>query len=75
VYGYEDITEIKTGTQTSYEYKLKGFLDANFKVEYRYNKRLSAWVQLNNAFGSKYQRWGSYPVQQVMATLGATYAF
>jgi hypothetical protein len=44
-------------------------------VEYRYNKRLSAWVQLNNAFGLKYQRWGTYPVQQVMATLGATYAF
>jgi hypothetical protein len=75
VYGYEDITEVKTGTQISYEYKLKGFLDANFKVEYRYNKRLSAWVQLNNAFGLKYQRWGGYPVQQVMATLGAKYAF
>jgi len=75
VFGYDEITEVTNGTQISYEYKLKGFLDANFKVEYRYNKRLSAWVQLNNAFGSKYQRWGSYPVQQVMATLGATYAF
>ena len=59
----------------SFEYKLKGFIDANFKVEYRYNKRLSAWVQINNAFGLKYQRWGNYPVQQVVATLGATYAF
>ncbi len=59
----------------TYEYKLKGFFDANFKVEYRYNKRLSAWVQVNNAFGLKYQRWGNYPVQQIVATLGATYAF
>ncbi len=59
----------------SYHYKLKGFLDANFRVEYRYNKRLSAWVQLNNAFGLNYQRWGNYPVQQLLATLGATYAF
>lgn len=75
VFGYDEITTVTKGVRTSYEYKLKGFLDANFKVEYRYNKRLSAWVQLNNAFGLKYQRWGGYPVQQVMATLGATYAF
>lgn len=75
VYGHDEMNTIQKGGQTSYEYKLDGFLDANFKVEYRYNKRLSAWVQLNNAFGLKYQRWGGYPVQQVMATLGATYAF
>jgi hypothetical protein len=72
---YEEINKITKEGHTFYEYKLKGFLDANFKVEYRYNKRLSAWVQLNNAFGLKYQRWGHYPVQQLMATLGATYAF
>jgi hypothetical protein len=75
VFGYEEINEVKKAGYTYYEYKLKGFLDANFKVEYRYNKRLSAWVQLNNAFGLKYQRWGGYPVQQIMAMLGATYAF
>jgi hypothetical protein len=59
----------------SYEYKLKGFLDANFKVEYRYNKRLSAWVQFNNTLALKYQRWGGYQAQQFLATLGATYSF
>jgi hypothetical protein len=58
-----------------YQYKLKGFLDANFRVEYRYNKRLSAWVQLNNAFAMKYQRWGAYKNQQLLATLGASYSF
>jgi hypothetical protein len=75
VFVYEEINKVEQAGHTSYEYKLKGFLDANFRVEYRYNKRLSAWVQLNNAFGLKYQRWGNYPVQQLMATLGATYAF
>ena len=55
--------------------KLKGFVDANFKVEYRYNKRLSAWTQFNNAFALKYQRWGGYNNQQFLAMLGATYAF
>lgn len=58
-----------------YQYKLKGFLDANFRVEYRYNKRLSAWVQFNNAFAMKYQRWGGYNNQQFLATLGASYSF
>jgi hypothetical protein len=59
----------------SYQYKLKGFLDANFKVEYRYNKRVSAWVQLHNAFAIKYQRWSGYNNQRLLAMLGATYAF
>jgi len=59
----------------SYHYKLKGFLDANFKVEYRYNKRLSAWVQFNNTFALKYQRWAAYPTQQFLAMMGAAYSF
>ncbi len=72
VKGVEPIID---GQFTGYEYKLKGFLDANFKVEYRYNKRLSAWTQFNNAFAMKYQRWGGYNNQQFLAMLGATYAF
>jgi hypothetical protein len=72
VNGVEPIVD---GSNKTYEYKLKGFLDANIKVEYRYNKRLSAWTQFNNAFAMKYQRWGGYNNQQFLATLGATYAF
>ena len=68
----EGVTQAANG---SYEYKLKGFLDANFRVEYRYNKRLSAWLQLNNAFALKYQRWGAYNNQQLVAMLGASYSF
>jgi hypothetical protein len=59
----------------SYHYKLKGFLDMNFKVEYRYNKRLSAWVQFNNALALKYQRYSAYPTQQFLAMMGAAYSF
>jgi len=64
-----------SSSNTEYHFKLKGFLDANFRVEYRYNKRLSAWVQFNNAFALKYQRWGAYNNQQFLATLGAAYSF
>lgn len=59
----------------SYHIKLKGFVDANFKVEYRYNKRLSAWLQLNNTFAQKYQRYSGYNTQRLLAMMGATYAF
>jgi hypothetical protein len=69
------VTPRRQDGYVSYEYKLKGFLDANFKVEYRYNKRLSAWVQFNNTLALKYQRWGGYQAQQFLATLGATYSF
>jgi hypothetical protein len=59
----------------NYVFKLKGFLDMNFKVEYRYNRRLSLWGQANNALALKYQRYSAYPTQQLVALLGATFAF
>jgi hypothetical protein len=71
---YEDSQLLDTGEAIKIT-KLKGFLDANFKIEYRYNKRLSAWTQFNNAFALKYQRWGGFNNQQFLAMLGATYAF
>lgn len=59
----------------SYTVDLKGYLDANLNVEYRYTKRISAWVRLNNLLASNYQRWNMYPVQRFNAMLGATYSF
>lgn len=59
----------------TYHFKLDGFTDANINVEYRYNKRLSAWVQFNNTVALKYQRWSGYNTQQFLAIMGVTYAF
>lgn len=58
-----------------YIYKLEGFIDANLKAEYRYNKRLSGWLQFNNMLATKYQRFNAYPVQRFNAMMGFTYAF
>jgi hypothetical protein len=69
------VKDVKIADDGTYHYKLKGFLDANFKVEYRYNKRLSAWVQFNNTLALKYQRYSAYPTQQFVALLGAAYSF
>jgi len=56
-------------------YRLEGFMDANLKVEYRYNRRLSGWVQFNNMLATRYQRFNAYPVQRFNAMMGFTYGF
>jgi hypothetical protein len=59
----------------SYTVDLKGYADVNLAVEYRYTKRLSAFVKFNNMFASKYYRWYGYNVQRFNAMMGATYSF
>ncbi|MFT4986659.1 MAG: hypothetical protein ACI81Y_002784 [Glaciecola sp.] len=54
---------------------LKGFVDSNLKLEYRYTKRVSAFLQINNITGGKYKRWNNYPVQQLMLLGGLSYSF
>lgn len=68
----KDVTPESDGT---YTVTLKGFADVNLGVEYRYTKRLSAFVQLNNLFGGKYTYRTNYRVQGFQAMMGATYAF
>ncbi len=35
-------------------------VDLNAGVEYRITKKLNLWLQMNNIFNSKYQRWNQY---------------
>ena len=58
-----------------YEYKLKGYGDANLGIEYRYTKRLSAWVQFNNFLAAKYETYKNYRAQRFNAMMGVSYAF
>lgn len=59
------------------QYALKlGFLaDANIGLEYRYNKRISGFVNLNNVAAQRYRRWYNYPTQGFQAMLGVTIRF
>ncbi len=53
-----------------------GFIaDANLGVEYRYNNRISAFVQFNNFASQQYMRWYNAPVQQFQALGGVTFKF
>jgi hypothetical protein len=53
-----------------------GFLaDANIGLEYRYNKRISMFLNFNNVAAQRYKRWYNYPVQGFQVMLGATFRF
>lgn len=54
---------------------LKGWLDANISVDYRYSKVLSVFASLNNLGFARYFRWYEYPSYRFTAMLGATYSF
>ncbi len=54
---------------------LKPFVDANLGFEYRYNKKLSAFLNVNNIAAQKYQYWNQYPVQSINILGGVTYSF
>jgi outer membrane receptor protein involved in Fe transport len=50
-------------------------VDGNLGVEYRYSKRLSFFMNVNNFAAQRYQRWFNYPVQAFQFMLGATFRF
>ena len=56
-----------------YAKKLAIITDANISVEYRYNKRISAFVQFNNVASQRYQRWYETPVQSFQVLGGVTF--
>ena len=50
-------------------------IDLNLGLEYRYNKRISAFLQLNNFASQRYMRWYNYPVQSFQIMGGITARF
>jgi hypothetical protein len=53
---------------------LKGTVDVNLGVEYRYSKILSGFLNFNNIGAVKYQRWNNYPSYGFTIMGGITYA-
>lgn len=49
--------------------------DANLGVEYRYNKRISAFIQANNIASQRYMRWFNAPVHSLQVMGGVTFRF
>ena len=62
-------------TNSKYIYELKPFIDMNLSVEYRYNKKVSAFIQFNNFTARKYQFWTNFPVQSINIMGGVNLSF
>ena len=54
---------------------LDGAFDLNAGAELKINKSFSAWLQFNNFFNNKYQRWNQYGVLGFQALGGVIYHF
>jgi outer membrane receptor for ferric coprogen and ferric-rhodotorulic acid len=52
-----------------------GFIDLNLGGEYRFNDRISAFVQVNNIAAIRYYRWYNYPSQRINVMAGLTFSF
>jgi hypothetical protein len=72
VYAEEEGTTLE---DNQFAKKLGLVADANLGVEYRYNKRISAFVNLNNLAAQRYKRWYNYPVQGLQVMGGVTFRF
>ncbi|MFN6084250.1 MAG: hypothetical protein ACK476_04905 [Fluviicola sp.] len=67
----KDVTE----ENNQFAYTLGPVVDMNLGVEYRYNKRISGFIKLNNIAAQRYQKWYNYPVQGFQGMVGATFRF
>lgn len=54
--------------------QIDGIFDVNLGLEYRYNKRASAFIDINNLTANRYNVWYLYPAQRFQLMLGITYA-
>lgn len=54
--------------------ELKSVVDMNLGLEYRYTKKLSAFVHFNNIGFQRYMLWNNYPVQKFNFLMGITLA-
>jgi hypothetical protein len=64
-----------TRTLVTKEIKLKGYVDANLTVDYRYTKLLSVFISLNNVGFTRYFRYYNYPNYRFIGMAGLTYSF
>ena len=57
------------------ERKLNGYVDASINAEYRYTKKVAAFIKLNNLAAHPYQIWNNYYSQRLNGLLGVNFSF
>ncbi|MFM7595021.1 MAG: hypothetical protein ACKO4Y_02460 [Flavobacteriales bacterium] len=58
-----------------FAYNMGNIIDGNLGLEYRYNKRISGFVQLNNIASQRYLKFYNYPVMPISVFGGLTIKF
>jgi outer membrane receptor protein involved in Fe transport len=58
-----------------YSISLPAIYDINLGIEYRYSKKLSAFLNINNIASVKYYQWENYPVQGLNILGGIAFSF
>ncbi|MGE0567718.1 MAG: hypothetical protein AB7O73_07190 [Bacteroidia bacterium] len=53
--------------------QLKGLIDANIELEYRYSSMLSFFTRFSNIANQRYYRWERYPSQRFNFMIGLTF--
>jgi hypothetical protein len=74
-FSYHEIEDVTPNDQNQYAIDLKPYVDANLGVEYRYNKKLSIYVDFNNLTASQYQQLNNFPVHRFNILGGFTFKF
>ena len=67
----EDVLE----ENDQYYVALGSIVDFNLGVSYRYNKRVTAFLELNNLASQRYNNWYNYPVQPIQVMGGVSFRF
>jgi len=55
--------------------KVNGAVDLNAGLEFRITRQLNLWLQMNNIFNKKYERWNNYEVYGFNALIGVVFNF
>jgi len=75
VFGSQYARGFEADGRTVKPIKLDGAADINLALEYRYTKKLSAFLNLNNIAAMRYNKWNQYPTQRFNLLGGLTYVF
>ncbi len=55
--------------------KIKGWVDASLGAEYKFNKALTFWLNINNLGNTQHFNWYNYPSYRINAMGGLSYSF
>lgn len=72
---YKEGSLYRNPLNSSQSDRLSATVDLNLSAEFNILNNLNMWVEMNNIFNNKYQRWNQYPVFGFNVMAGIVYSF